>query len=327
MTRILIIVATVVVFLALVVSCSGLSKDEVRSTLLELEKNAPVRELGLEQRTFTFPVDGRSEGTATYYHVRGAGDGAPTPVVLVHGTPSSLMSWTEVVFGDDGLARDHDVYVVDVVGHGTTRTTLDDYTFAACAEWIAAFIADLDVGPVDLVGQSYGGEFAWRTAVEHPELVRRLVLMNSSGVPRKDDEWLPEEKAMRNVPGASFGYLLNSPARIETALEPHFPEELDPERVREVWAVADNPDNWGAMVDLARDENGERVEDLARIAARTLLLWGGEDIAYPVERFAREFERRIPDCRLDVMADTFHYPQEQRPAETARRLRAFFAEP
>lgn len=327
MLRVVLIVVAVALLLGLAVSCAGLSKEQVRSKLLELDKNAAVAGLGLDERSVAMTLDGVGEvtGRVTFYRAGPQGGSERTPVVLVHGTPSSLMSWTDVVFGDDGLAQDHDVYVLDVVGHGTTTTTLDDYTFQACADWVAAFVADLGVGPVDLVGQSYGGEFAWRMAADRPDLVRRLVLMNSSGVPRRDDEWLPEEEAMRDLPGAGFGYLLNAPDRIETALAPHF-DDLDPERVTEIWAVCDNPDNWRAMVDLARDENGERVEDLRTIAAPTLLLWGAEDVAYPPERFAREFETRIPDVRLDLMPDTFHYPQEQRPAETARRLRAFFAE-
>lgn len=328
MVRVLLVVLAVALLLGLVVSCSGMSKEKVRETLLALDKNAPVRERGLLTRDVAMVLDGAGDVDArvTYYHTGEPARGR-TPVVLVHGTPSSLMSWTGVVFGEDGLADDHDVYVLDVVGHGVTTTTLDDVTFQACSEWVAQLVEDLGVGPVDLVGQSYGGEFAWRMAVDRPDLVRRLVLMNSSGVPRRDDEWLPEEEAMRSLPGASFGYVLNSKARIRSALAPHFVDEVDPERVTEIWAVCENPSNWSAMVDLARDEDGERVDDLARIEAPTLLLWGADDVAYPPERFAREFERRIPDARLELMEDTFHYPQEQRPAETARRLRSFLAAP
>ncbi len=177
-----------------------------------------------------------------------------------------------------------------------------------------------------LVGQSYGGEFAWRAAIDRPERVARVVLMNSSGAPRRADEWLPEEVKLREWRIARFGWLVNSRSRLLSALQPHFQTPVPAERLEEYFLVCENADNWSACVDLARDENGGRVEDLRQLRAPVLLLWGARDIAYPPQRFAAEFEKRLPDVRLVLVPSAGHYPHEEAPADVVRELRAFVAE-
>jgi pimeloyl-ACP methyl ester carboxylesterase len=312
-------------------ACSSLSKAELERRLLTLPKNASLAANGLATATLSLP--GHGDGLdVVYAHVPRRSDAATTsstPVVLVHGTPSSLFTWVDVIHGVDGhagLAEDHDVYALDVVGHGLTRPDLAPYSFQLCADWVAAFIAGLGRGPVHLVGNSYGGEFAWRAAVDNPELVASLTLIDSSGLRREDDDWLPEEQTMRSLPGARFGYVLNSRERVATALQPHFREPLPADRLEEIFLLCDNADNWRAMVELARDENGDRQEDLARLDVPTLLLWGEQDLAYPPERYARRFAETIPGALAVLVPDCGHYPQEERPAVVIDRLRAFFAE-
>jgi len=87
--------------------------------------------------------------------------------------------------------------------------------------------------------------------------------------------------------------------------------------------VCENGENWRAMVDLARDENGERSADLERLAQPALLLWGERDIAYPPERFGRLFADTIPKARFVLVPDSGHYPQEEQPAFVARALAEF----
>lgn len=318
-------------FLALVVCCAALAvlgcrsmpKHELAERLLALDKNAPVRAAGLETLTAAATIAGeRVPCEFTYHH---AGERGRPVLVLVHGTPSSLFTWTELVHGDgsfNGLASDFDVYALDVVGHAATRTELDTYSFQACADWVSAFLDALALTDVTLAGQSYGGEFAWRAALDRPQRVARVVLMDSSGVPREDGEWLPEEVKLREWSVARYGWILNSRSRMLGALQPHFAEPVPAERLEEYYLPCCNASNWHAMVDLCRDENGARVEELAKLAQPVLLLWGARDFAYPHERFAQEFARRLPNARLELVP-AGHYPHEENPAEVARAIRAF----
>jgi pimeloyl-ACP methyl ester carboxylesterase len=309
-----------------VAACSSLSTPDLERGLLELPKNAPLAEIGVTHQRAMMLLDGVAmDGELRYVHVPGDSPDDTTPLVLIHGTPGSLFNWSELMFGQGQLAGWRDTWLIDVLGHGITPTHSEPCTFQSCADWIASALRALDLGPVDLVAHSYGGEFAWRMALDSPELVRRLVLIDSAGMPRNANEWLPEEEAMRDLPGAGFGWLLNDRSRISTALQPHFREPVTDDQLEEMFLLCENADNWSAMVDLARDENGERAPELADLQPPTLLIWGADDFAYTVERFARRFEELIPDVRLELIAQCGHYPHEERPAEVAALLRQFLA--
>ena len=130
---------------------------------------------------------------------------------------------------------------------------------------------------------------------------------------------------MRENSLAGWGWLLNSRSRIESALAPHF-REVPPERVEEMFQICRNAHNWRAMVDLARDENGDRAAELPALLTPVLLLWGADDLAYPPATTAQRFASDLPDARLVVLPATGHYPQEERPERVVEELRRFFAE-
>jgi len=310
---------------AIAPGCCSMDKTTVEERLLALEKNAAL--LGRIQTLERRVTVGGKELTASFRYWRAGASGPERPVVvLVHGTPSSMVTWTASVLGPGGLAEDCDVYALEMIGHGTTRTELDAYTFQAGADWIRAFLEALDLRDVTLVGNSYGGEFVWRAALDEPGRVARIVLMSSSGFARRDDEWLPEEVKMRELSLAKIGWLLNSRGRVRGALAPHFQEPVPDEHVEEVYLVCSNRDNWHAMIDLARDENGTRSAELATLPQPALLLWGAQDVAYRPERFGALFRDTIPRARLELLEGAGHYPQEERPTEVARAIAAFARE-
>ena len=323
--------ALVVVGLALLAllvgSCRSLSKQELEQRLRAIDKNKAVGELS-RLRFQADLGDGPQEFDLVHYTVKAREPGATLPVVLVHGTPSTLFSWSELIHGDGatfaGLAAERDVVAIEVVGHGIAPGSAAPYDFEHCARFVSAAVRALDLGPVHLIGSSYGGEFAWRAALNEPELFASLVLLDSSGVERRDADWLSEEVLMRENGLAKLGWRLNSEERIEGALAPHF-RELPPGRVEEFFLVCSNAHNWKAMVDLARDENGEREAELSNLAVPTLAVWGSDDLAYPVEHYGERFVAEIPDARLHVLAETGHYPHEERPAELLRAVVPFLA--
>ena len=303
--------------------CGSLESAEVRQRTLALPKNAPLAE---RLRTGTLGEGGQA-WMASHLPAR-QGAGGQAPIVLVHGTPDTMGAWTRLLFGAGGLAGEAPVWTLEVLGHGMCESAEGGgpVTFQRCADHVAATIEALGLEGVTLVGNSYGGEFCWRVALDHPELVSKLVLIDSSGLPRAREEFLSEEVKMREWSVARLGYLVNSEPRVASALDPHFDGGADPERVREVFLGLENRANWNAMIDLVRDENGERAADLAALRAPTLLLWGEHDKAYPPAAFGRTFEERIPDARLVVIEGAGHYPHEQDPGRVAREILAFHAE-
>ena len=98
------------------------------------------------------------------------------------------------------------------------------------------------------------------------------------------------------------------------------------DRVEEFALACSNPENWRVMTDLCRDENGEREDEIGQIPQPTLLVWGDDDLAYPVDFYGRRFEREIGDARLVVVERCGHYPPEERPQAFAEILASFLRE-
>ncbi|QDV08042.1 Lipase 3 precursor [Planctomycetes bacterium Poly30] len=320
----LVLLALIVVAVLVQSGAGSLSKEDVRRDILAIQKNAPF---AAAMRTAPLPgvPVGNMDSPAMGAYFPATGDELP-PIVLVHGTPDTMGAFGALLFGEGGLHGQANVWALEVAGHGFALANEDEYSFQICADHVAASLQAFGLEGVTLVGNSYGGEFCWRVAADHPELVARLVLIDSSGLPRTDDQFLSEEVKMREWSVARLGYLLNSEERVAFALDPHFDGHADPGRVHEVFLGLENRANWNAMIDLVRDENGARENDLARIQAPTLLLWGETDQAYPPDTFGRVFDERIPSSRLVVVEGAGHYPHEQQPALVAKEILALHRE-
>jgi pimeloyl-ACP methyl ester carboxylesterase len=100
----------------------------------------------------------------------------PAPLVLLHGGFGSVE-----MFGPNigTLAAHRRVIGVDLQSHGRSPAADRSMTFEAMADDIAALVDDHGLGPVDLAGFSLGGGVALRTAIQHPDSVRRLALVST----------------------------------------------------------------------------------------------------------------------------------------------------
>ena len=315
-------------------SCSSMSKATLQAELAALPKNVQMG--AVERLPMTVDLGDGPEELELVYYKAGTPNPDSLPVVLIHGTPSTLYSWSEVIHGkspeadDDrpewqGLAETHEVYAIEVIGHGIAPGSAQPYSFEKCARYIGAALEALELDAVFMVGTSYGGEFVWRAALNEPERIQGIVLLDSSGIERREEDWLSEEEVMRDFWLADYGYLLNSKDRINAALEPHFENGAVPlNRVDEFHLVCENKENWKAMIDLVRDEQGKRAAELAELEARALLVWGADDLAYPADYYATRFDALIPDSEVYVLDGIGHYPHDDRTKEVLAEMRRFF---
>lgn len=116
------------------------------------------------------------QGFKLRYARRGAETG--TPVLFLHGFGGDLDNW---LFNLDALGEAHPVLALDLPGHGQSSPRLPGTDLAALAGVVAAFLAQLDLGPVHVVGHSMGGAIAAQLALDHPAAVRSLSLMAPAG--------------------------------------------------------------------------------------------------------------------------------------------------
>jgi pimeloyl-ACP methyl ester carboxylesterase len=127
----------------------------------------------------------RVNGIELGYQAFGKGE----PLILLHGGFGSVE-----MFGPNVglLAAGHQVLGVDLQSHGRTPAPDRPMRFESMADDIAAFIKELGLKKAAIMGFSLGGGVALRTAIQHPDVVERLVLVST---PFKHTGWYPEMTA------------------------------------------------------------------------------------------------------------------------------------
>jgi pimeloyl-ACP methyl ester carboxylesterase len=262
------------------------------------------------------------DGNRVHYRDEGPRD-APV-LVLLHGTFSSLHTWDGWV---DELADDYRVVRPDLPGHGLTGPhPEDDYEMAAYVAFVGGFLDALDIDECVLAGNSRGGEIAWRFALDHPERVTGLVLLDSMGFPLELDgpfgvvelPWLPNlvsRLTPRRLVRRSVRDVYGDPSRVS------------PELVDRYHDLVRREGNRDAHVELVRrDVNAaHRHEELGDLEVPTLVLWGEEDYWIP-PWFAEKFADAIPDVEVVTYEDAGHAPMEEIPGRTAADVRRFLTE-
>ena len=112
-----------------------------------------------------------------FYAVKGVGQ----PVVLVHGINAAASSY-EMRKNFQPLSEDFLVYAVDLLGFGLSDRPPLVYTAEVYVKLLGDFLTNVVREPADIVASSLSAAFAVAVAQRHPELVRRLVLINPTGI-------------------------------------------------------------------------------------------------------------------------------------------------
>lgn len=117
-------------------------------------------------------------GIAIHYVIGGNGD----PLVLLPGWPQTWWEYHKVM---PELAKTHRVISVDLRGMGASSKPADGYDKKTMASDVAALVRHLEFAQVDIVGHDIGSMVAYAFAANHPELTRRMVMMD---VPHPDPQ-------------------------------------------------------------------------------------------------------------------------------------------
>ena len=135
------------------------------------------------------------DGLRMHYVDEGEGD----PVLLLHGEPTWAYLYRKVI---PRLTPSFRCLAPDYFGFGRSDKPTDPgwYSYDRHAESIARFAEELDLREVTVVMQDWGGPIGLRFAVEHPDRVARLVVLNTGiGARAPNDEWLRFQAFMRRV--------------------------------------------------------------------------------------------------------------------------------
>ncbi len=243
-------------------------------------------------------------GLRLYYGEHGSG--GEVPLILLHGGLGAGEMFAAIL---PALAAGRRVITVDLPGHGHTADPGKPLRFEWLADTVASLITHLGLAQADVMGYSLGGGVAIRTAIQHPGLVRRLVVVSSAC---RRDGWYPESLAGME----QLGPQLAEPMR-------HSPPG-------ELYAqVAPRPEDWPLLLGrtgelLSRDFDW--TAEISEITAQVMLVYADADAIRPAHivefyallggglRDAGWDGSARPDSRLAILPGQTHYDVFMSPA-------------
>lgn len=259
-----------------------------------------------------------SEAILTTYVRQGEKNGQ-TPILLLHGFDSSLLEFRRLFFP---LAEVNETWAVDLLGFGfTQRPTGFSVTPESIETHLYYFWKTLINRPVILVGASMGGAVAINFTLTHPEIVEKLVLIDSAGLAkppiagklmfspldRLATEFLRNPKVRRNISRAAYydKSLVNADAQLCAALHLNCP-------------------GWSqALVYFSKSGGyGSLAAKLPQIQQDTLILWGKNDQILGTKD-AYRFEKSIANSKLVWLENCGHVPHLEKPQDTAQAILDF----
>ena len=254
-----------------------------------------------------------NDGCQLHYEDFGHG----MPVVLVHGLGSSTRDWEYQI---PALAAHYRVVALDVRGHGRSDKPRERYSIATFADDVAALIEHLGLIDVHLVGISMGGMIGFQLAVDRPELLRSLTIVNSG----------PEVKA--HSPGdyleiakrwtLSRLLSLDSIAKALGRLLFPLPEQAELRRkIEERWPQNDKRAYLAALDAII----GWGVRGrLGRILCPTLVITADRDYTPVAKKEA--YVKELPNARLVIIENSRHATPLDQPERFNATLLDFLAE-
>jgi pimeloyl-ACP methyl ester carboxylesterase len=259
------------------------------------------------------------DGMQVHYRDEGKG----TPIVLIHGTASSLHAWNDWA---EELKKTHRVLRMDLPAFGITGANANaDYSIQNYTRFLQEFLSKVNVDNFYLVGNSLGGNIAWDYAAEHPEKVKKLVLIDASGLPtNKPQPWIFK---LAKTPVLNSLFLYVTPkAVIKDNMEQvyHDDSKITDELITRYHEMALRTGNRQAFIDRAKTDFklGEKsnLEKLKSIKTETLLLWGENDLWIPLDN-GKRMNSLLENSKLVVIKNSGHVPMEENPTES---LKLFF---
>lgn len=261
----------------------------------------------------------RINNAGIYYEEQGVG---PETVVFAHGFLWSCRMFDKQV---SELKSQYRCVAFDFRGHGRSETTGDGYDMETLAKDAAGLIEGLHCAPCHFVGLSMGGFIGMRLAAERPELIRSLILFDTTADPETPENLTkykrlslvarllgPKIVVGRIMPLMFGRTFLEDPARAEERNE-----------WRKRMGTQDRVGITRAAMGVAKRQGVQ--EKLGMIRAPTLVVVGEQDVALPLEHSER-LRQGISGSRLVVIPHAGHTSTVEEPQEVNNAILSFLHE-
>ena len=257
-------------------------------------------------------------------HVRDEGPRDAPVIVLLHGSNADLHTWQPWT---DRLKADYRMIRFDQRGHGLTGPAADGH-YA-----VDAFVADVDavadklgLERFVLAGNSMGGGIAMAYAMEHPERLRGLVLVDAGGADIRREGGGNLLFTIAAIPGVNKLMAQITPrSLVEKSLSQSVANQaiVTPEAVDRYWELARYPGNREATLErFGTARTPFTPQQVRAVQVPTLVMWGKEDSLIPYAA-ADWYMEHLPNAKLAAYPGIGHIPMEEHPDQSAADLRAF----
>ena len=281
--------------LGILAAASGLTALTIQAYRHPLETTAALGRTAML-------LSGAREGTCDaaglpihYYYAGRRG----TPLVFIHGLGGSAENW---LFLLPLLSKEYLVYALDLPGFGRTPLAPEGTNIATHALYVRRFLDALGYPRATLVGNSLGGWIATRFAVDNPERVRHLYLLNSAGLSREGaySPYTPDRASARRAIQTFAGR----------------PLQVIPNVLLDAMVENSQRPAYKGFIEHY-DKREELDAVLAQVRVPTTIIWGTNDHILPIA-CAQDFHEGIADSRLILLPDVGHTPQTDAAATVAR---------
>ncbi|NJL80307.1 MAG: alpha/beta hydrolase [Richelia sp. RM2_1_2] len=269
----------------------------------------------IEQIPLTTPLS-RQPITTNYVHQGNGG----TPFLLIHGFDSSVLEYRRLL---PLLAAENETWAVDLLGFGfTDRLAGIKFSPNEIKTHLYCFWKSLINQPVILVGASMGGAAAIDFTLAYPEVVEKLVLIDSAGLTGGS----PISKLM--FPPLDYlatEFLKNRKIRQSISRTAYQNKQLATEDALFCGALHLEMPNWNQALIAFTKSGGYQAfkpKQLEEINQETLILWGDQDKILGIKD-APKFARAIPHSKLIWIKDSGHVPHLEQPQITAKEILDF----
>jgi len=270
------------------------------------------------------PVYREWEGLRVAHLDVGPADGPV--VVLWHGEPTWSYLWRKVI--PPLVAAGYRCVAPDLPGFGRSDkpTDLGWYSYDRLSMAAAAFVRDLDLVDATYVVHDWGGPIGLRTAMEHPQHVGRLVILDTglfTGEQRMTDAWAAFRAFVERTEDLPVSMLVGGAcatpptAEVLAAYDAPYPDAASKAGARALPLMLPR-----AVDDPGAAEGRTVLEALADSALPTLVLWADGDPILPL-KVGQRFAERINAPAPEVIAGASHFLQEDQGAAIGTRIAAW----
>jgi pimeloyl-ACP methyl ester carboxylesterase len=226
------------------------------------------------------------------YRVHYYEGGSGPPLVFVHGLGGESLNWVQAMLD---LRHQYHVYAVDLLGHGETAKPDIAYSIEQQSEMLRQFLVTQNIQSADFVGVSMGGWVVLKLAVEHPEVVNRLVVADAAGLKFQTDI------TVKTFLPANTDELKAFMARLTPRdFHPPYPVERDflHQVAEHAWITRRIFDSFLTYQDALDGK-------LQSVKSPVLIIWGKQERLIPLS-VGEEMKQQIPDSSLLLCTDSGH---------------------